>query len=118
MKYHETLDERFLSDPKLIVLWVLVLALVLRFLILPVRNFALVCWVYGSHAYFHDGIRVLLGKPTRFSDGAACPNLPDIVTGFGAFVFTYGVLTALLIFGLRIYERHFRRRRDDAAQQS
>jgi hypothetical protein len=71
-----------------------------------------VCWVYGSHAYFHDGIYVLSGKPVRFSNGVEAPKLPDLVTGFGAFIATVFGLTMLLIFALRFYERYFARRND------
>jgi hypothetical protein len=90
------------------------LSLVLVFITWPVRNIALVCWVYGGHAYFHDGLRILPGKPVRFSNGLEVPALPDMVTGFGAFIITFFGLTILLILGLRYYERHFARPKPDA----
>lgn len=108
--YSERLEDRFWGDSRLIVLWILVLGLILRFVIWPIRDIALVCWVYGRQAYFHGGIHVLHGKPTRFSDGALCPDFPDIVTGLGAFAVTYVGLTTLLILGLRIFDRYFRQR--------
>jgi len=73
----------------------------------PIRNTVLVCWVYGTEAYFRDGIRVLPGKPIRFSNGALAPQLPDIVTGFGIFLITTLGLSVALFFALRLYERHF-----------
>lgn len=89
--------------------WVAFLAFVMSFVSWPLRNCALVCWAYGSDAYFHHRIRVLYGKPCRFSTGELVPTLPDVVTGFGAFAFTVFGLTLLLIFALRLYERHFDR---------
>jgi len=76
-----------------------------------VRNIALVCWVYGREAYFHGGIRVLPGKPTRFSTGEPVPQLPDIVTGFSYFIVVALGLSLLLIFGLRAYERYQKKRK-------
>ena len=87
------------------------LTLVLLFVSWPIRNIALVCWVYGSQAYFHDGIRVLPGKPIKFSNGVKAPMLPDLVTGFGAIVITVFGLTILLIFLLRFYERIVKNRK-------
>lgn len=109
------LDERLLKRPTFILPWLGFLTVVLLFVSWPLRNFALVCWVYGSQAYFHDGVRVLPGKPIRFSTGVEAPILPDLVTGFGAFIITVFGLTLLLIFGLRFYERHFSRRDDHVA---
>ena len=99
------LDERLFKRPEFILPWFAFLTLVLLFVSWPIRNIALVCWVYGSQAYFHDGIRVLPGKPIKFSNGVEAPMLPDLVTGFGAIVITVFGLTILLIFLLRFYER-------------
>jgi hypothetical protein len=66
----------------------------------------LVLWVYGSRAYFQEGIRVLPGKPIKFSTGANVPLLYDLITGFAAFFIPALGLTALLIWGLRVYGRH------------
>ena len=71
----------------------------------PIRDVLLVFWVYGTDAYFTQGIRVLPGKPIRFSDGKVAPVLPDMLTGFGMFFFTTFGLTLLLFFALRSYER-------------
>ena len=109
------LDERLFKRTAFVLPWFGFLTVVLLFVSWPLRNFALVCWVYGSQAYFHDGVRVLPGKPTRFSTGAEAPTLPDLVTGFGAFAITFFGLTVLLIFALRFYERHFKQRDDHAA---
>ena len=100
--------------PAFILPWLGFLSVVLLFVTWPLRNFALVCWVYGSRAYFRDGVRVLPGKPIRFSTGVEAPTVPDFVTGFGAFIITVLGLTLLLVFALRVYERQFRRRDDHA----
>ena len=76
-----------------------------------VRNAALVWWVYGRDAYFQGGVRVLPGKPTRFSTGELAPQLPDAVTGFSYFMVVVFGLTALLIAGLRVYERYRKKQR-------
>ena len=110
----EQLD-KMLRRPGFGFLWLALNGLVLFFLSWPLRNIALVCWVYGSRGYFHDGIRVLYGKPVRFSTGMLAPTLPDIVTGFGAFIITVSCVSALMIFVLRFYQRHFSRRDDHAA---
>jgi hypothetical protein len=57
---------------------------------------------------------IMPGKPVRFSNGLEVPALPDMVTGFGAFIITFFGLTILLILGLRYYERHFARPKPDA----
>ena len=95
--------------------WIIFLALMLTFVGWPIRNVVLVCWVYGTEGYFRDGIRVLRGKPTRFSDGELAPTLPDLVTGFGIFIVTAFGLTLLLIFALRTYEKCFKKRPLNAA---
>ena len=105
------LDERLFKRAEFILPWFAFLILVLLFVSWPIRNIALVCWVYGSQAYFHDGIRVLPGKPIKFSNGVEAPMLPDLVTGFGAFVITVFGLTILLIFLLRFYERIVKNRK-------
>ncbi|MFZ0828464.1 MAG: hypothetical protein WAO02_13675 [Verrucomicrobiia bacterium] len=89
------------------VAWVLFLAVVVH-LVWPLRNALLVLWVYGSDAYFHQGIRVVKSKPTMFSNGAGSPDLPDMITGFGVFLLTVLGLSLLLIYALRFYEKHFR----------
>jgi hypothetical protein len=85
--------------------WVLFLAAFVIFIGWPIRNAFLVCWVYGTEAYFRDGIRVLPGKPVRFSNGVLAPQLPDIVTGFAIFLITTIGLSLALFFTLRLYER-------------
>ena len=80
----------------------------------PIRNALLVFWVYGSAAYFDRGIRVLPGKPIRFSDGVLAPLLPDIVTGIAFFFLTTAGLTLLIFAGLKLYERRIS---SNAAQQ-
>jgi hypothetical protein len=76
-----------------------------------IRNMALVIWVLGREAYFRDGVRVLPGKPIRFSTGELAPQLPDMVTGFGYFFIVVFGWTALLSLGRRAYERNRKKRR-------
>jgi hypothetical protein len=60
----------------------------------------LVYWVKGKVAYETLGIRVLPGKPTKFSSGDVVPEFPDIVTGFSAWILAciIGLTLAWLIF--------------------
>jgi len=103
----EELAERLFKNFYFTISWVVFLAIAIRFISWPVRNAVLVCWVYGSDAYFHRGIHVLPGKPIRFSNGELAPTLPDLVTGVGSFFITVLGLTLLLVFTLRMYERYF-----------
>jgi hypothetical protein len=86
-------------------LWVIFLGLMLTFVVWPIRNAVLVCWVLGIHSYFQEGVRVAKGKPIRFSNGQLAPTLPDMVTGLGAFFLTVFGLTFLLAYCVRTYER-------------
>lgn len=74
----------------------------------PLRNIALVYWVRGGVAY-SAGIRVLPGKPTRFSDGQYVPDLPDFITGMVAFfvAMSVGMLVVRVVF--RVYDRYHSR---------
>jgi len=101
------LATKMFAKPVFAISWPLFLMFFFVLVSWPIRNIALVVWVYGSHAYFHDGIYVLPGKPIRFSNGVDVPAWPDLVTGFGAFIITTFGLTLLLIFALRFYEKHF-----------
>jgi hypothetical protein len=85
--------------------WIVFLFLFQIFVSWPLRNVLLVCWVYGSDAYFHRGMRVLPGKPMHFSNGDLAPQFADMVTGLGVFFVTVLGLTLLLFFALRLYER-------------
>jgi hypothetical protein len=87
--------------------WIAFLVAITRFVSYPVRDFILVCWFYGSHAYFHGGIRVVesKGKPTRFSNGDVLPGVPDPVIGVLTFAITVFGLSILLVLILRCYER-------------
>lgn len=69
------------------------------------RDALLVWWVHGRDAYFRDGVRVLPGKPIRFSTGELAPLGPDLATGFGFFFALAFGLTAILVLGLRAYDR-------------
>jgi hypothetical protein len=109
------LDEQLFKRPRFLLPWLCILIVVLFYVSWPIRNIALVCWVYGIHGYFHDGIRVLYGNPVRFSNGVEAPRLADFVTGAAAFIITFFGLTMLLMFALRFYERHFRQKDDHVA---
>jgi hypothetical protein len=90
--------------------WIAFLVVILTLVSFPVRDVALVVWVYGRDAYFHEGIRVVQHKPqTKFSNGEVAPLLPELVTGFLAFAVTVFGLSILLILVLRCYERFAKR---------
>jgi hypothetical protein len=110
----EDLAARLFKNSHFILAWFGLIACVLVFVAWPIRNFALVCWVYGSDAYFQQGIRVLPGRPVRFSNGQLAPGIPDTITAFGAFLITVGLLTASLLLALRLYERWVRNRTSQA----
>jgi len=76
-----------------------------------VHNMALVIWVYGWNAYFQGGLRVLPGKPTKFSNGDLVPDFPDMITGFGYFFLVAGVTTSIYVILLTLYGRRFRKKR-------
>jgi len=101
--------ERLFRNPVLTISWVVLLVVFFMYVGWPLRNFFLVCWVYGSDAYFQQGIRVLKGKPVRFSNGELAPAIPDMVTGFGTFFITVLGPTLLLVALARFYQRHFTR---------
>jgi hypothetical protein len=95
------------KGPYLSEVWyILAGVLLLVFVAWPIRNIGLVCWVYGTDAYFHKGIRVLPGKPTRFSNGELAPNFPDFVTGMAAFVLTFACIALVVMASWRLYERY------------
>ncbi|NOS70100.1 MAG: hypothetical protein HOP33_09240 [Verrucomicrobia bacterium] len=99
------LESKLFSKTWVQLAWIIFLVVIIRTVAWPLRNIALVGWVYGWDAYSQDGLRVLPGKPTKFSNGELVPTFPDLVTGFTAFFATALGLTFLLIFGLRLYER-------------
>lgn len=96
--------------------WLLFLTFVLR-LVQPLQDALLVFWVYGRHAYFQQGIRVVKHKPTIFSNGMASPDLPNMVTGFGTFLVIVFGLSWLLVSALHLYERHFGGRVQEVARR-
>ncbi len=107
--------ERLFSHSGFTIAWIAFLGLFVTFVAWPVRNFLLVCWVYGSQAYFHEGIRVMRGKPTRFSTGELAPRLADLLTAVGVFCVTVFGLTMLLVFAVRFYEHQYKRHDTHAA---
>jgi hypothetical protein len=111
------LATRTFATPSFAILWAIFLGGILMFVAWPIRNIALVCWIYGRDGYFQQGIRVLPGKPITFSDGALVPLLPDLITGF-AFFTAVGGLSLLAILALRLYERHLGRRATPAPDPS
>ena len=70
-----------------------------------VHDSLLVCWRYGRAAYVHQGIRVLPGKPARFSTGELVPQRMEAVVGLAWFLAITFVPSALLVFALRGYAR-------------
>jgi len=107
------LGTRAFNGPFAIV-WALFLFLLFGLVGVRLANALLVCWVRGIDAYLHQGIRVLKGRPLRFSDGVSVPGLPEAVTGFAVFVVTVFGLSFLLLCILRSYEKYFRNRKPEA----
>ena len=94
--------------------WLLVLISMFTFIGIPAQRVLIVFWVRGSDAYFHQGIRVLKGKPVKFSDGQPVPDFPDFVTGMAMFLLVTVGLSYLLIWILRFYEKRQDRSRNAA----
>lgn len=106
------LASRVFNHPHFVPAWIFFLLLLLIFVSFPIQRILLVLWVYGREGYSHQGIRVLPGKPVRFSDGILVPQEIDIVTGFGMFAVTVFGLSFALFFALRLYERWFGNRQE------
>ena len=85
-------------------IWVTSLAIILT-KFWWIRDAVLVWWVYGRDAYFRDGLRVLPGKPIRFSNGERAPTGPDALTGMVYFFVVALGLTLLLFFAIRFFDR-------------
>lgn len=98
------LAARVFSKAWVRIVWIVFLAIVVTRL-WWIRDALLVWWVYGRDAYFRDGVRVLPGKPTRFSTGELAPQWPNIATGFSFIIVVVFGLSILLVLGLRFYER-------------
>lgn len=96
------------------IFWALFLFFFVGFVGTRIANALIVCWVRGSDAYLHQGIRVLKGRPLQFSDGMAVPALQEAVAFFGMFIVIVGGLSFLLIYILRFYEKHFQKKSDAA----
>src|SRR5437763_13046086 len=88
------LSNRVFADVRFQAIWALCLFVAVTRL-WWLRDALLVLWIYGAEAYFDRGLRILPGKPIRFSNGQIPPVWADLITGFGFFfVVTLG-LTAL-----------------------
>jgi hypothetical protein len=101
---------RVFENTKFQIAWVLWLGLFFVYVGIPLQRFLVVCWVRGADEYFNHHIRVLPGKPDKFSDGQPVPSLPDAVTGFVVFMVVALGLSLLMFHALRFCERHFRSR--------
>jgi len=97
---------RAFNNPKFVFAWILSLLLILIFVSFPIQRVILIFWVYGREGFNH-GIRVLPGKPIRFSDGVRVPRELDILTGFGVFWLTTFGLSLGLYLALRLYHHVF-----------
>ena len=107
-----SISERLFNRSGFAFLWVVFMGFFFTYVAWPLRNIVLVCWVLGSRAYFHEGVRVVGGKPVRFSDGTLVPAFLDIATGIGTFFVTGFGLIFLLLFSVRCYLRFAHRRRN------
>ena len=102
---NENLPVRMLNKPGFALGWIVFLAVILK-QFWWVRDVFLVWWVYGRDAYFREGVRVLPGKPIKFSNGQPAPAFQEFVTGSAFFFVVVFGLTAILIAALLLYERH------------
>ena len=76
----------------------------------PLRNIALVYWVYGPAGYHTQGIRLVKSKPSFFSNGEQPPSFPDFVTGTSAVFGAFFAALAFVTMAKRIYFRYAKRR--------
>jgi hypothetical protein len=91
--------------------WAIFLFALFGFVGVPLANALIVCWVRGTDAYLHGGIRVLHGRPLKFSDGISVPGVPEMVSFFAVFIVMVFGLSFLLLHLLRFYEKHWKRRK-------
>ena len=85
--------------------WIVFVGVVFILIGIPFANMLTVCWVKGTDAYFHQGIRIPLGNKMHFSDGSAVPQGPLFLTYFPTFLVLVGGPSFVLIQILRYYER-------------
>jgi hypothetical protein len=103
------LAERLFASRWFKVVWIAVLvALLVR--LWWVHDAVLVRWRYGHDAYSRQGIRVLPGKPARFSTGELVPQGMELVVGFAYFIAVAFGSSVLLVIVLRACERWRRSR--------
>jgi hypothetical protein len=76
----------------------------------PLRNIALVYWVYGPAGYHTQGIRLVKSKPAFFSNGEQPPSFPDFVTGMSAVLVAFFAALALVALAKRMYFGYAKRR--------
>lgn len=102
--------ERIFQNTGFTVVWVIFLGAFVGFVSWPIRYRVLVFWNYGRHGYFDEGVRVVPGRPLKFSTGELVPQSHDVATAFGAFFITAIGLTFLLIVMVRLYLRYVAQR--------
>lgn len=85
--------------------WVVANLVILLVVAGRIQTFMLVCWAYGSDAYFRRGIRLVAVKPPRFTNGDLVPRYMDAVTGMATFVLIVSSVTVLVVFCKWYYER-------------
>jgi hypothetical protein len=98
------LETRLFGSVLFAVPWCISLALLIRKL-WWVRDALLVIWVHGYDAFFVEGLRVLSGKPVRFSNGELAPSVPDFFTGLLFAVVVMFSASFLVVILLRFLER-------------
>ena len=112
----ETPDAQKKSKPKrlsdlFVGVWLILTMIVFFTVTAPLEKIILVCLVYGSGGYFHDGIRVVSRHPPRFSNGEPIPAALDGITWIGG-----GLLTIVTVFAFLGFCRWlFRKRGSHAA---
>ncbi|HTV39666.1 MAG TPA: hypothetical protein VMF08_03760 [Candidatus Sulfotelmatobacter sp.] len=94
--------------------WLAFVVALMVFIGLPFANMLTVCWVKGTNAYFHQGIRIQLGHGLHFSDGSKLPQLPQFLAyALAMFIFVGGPTVALPRI-LRYFERRKKKAGDGA----
>ena len=98
--------------------WLVLMGVAMTYIAFPIQRVLLVLWVRGYDAYVHQGIRVLKGKPARFSDGQLVPDFPDFVLAMAMFfIVGIGVTGLYLIFLNRFERRELKQVRETAMRQ-
>jgi hypothetical protein len=100
------LSERLFEKNFVTLPWILFVGLLFVFVGMPIAKALVVCWVKGTDAYFHQGIRIpRTTHPLHFTDGSVVPELPYALVNFAVFFVVVGGLSLLLRQVVKLYRR-------------